>query len=97
MPVRSKNELKQIFIDVHNSIVDENFELCDKITTALVNNIESEFVILYKDLSKKCLDKLKEYNITPEEMIIIKANLTKWTVLCVPYILKAMERRKDHE
>ena len=97
MTVRTKDELKDIFIEAHNSVANENFDLCDRVTTALVNKNEPEFKKLYKELSEKCLSKLKKYNITPEEIIIIQANLTEWTALCVPYILEIMERKKNHE
>ena len=87
---RTLNELKQIFLQAHTEIVNENITLCLDTTTAMLTENEALAKKGIKELKDICKEKLKTFNVSAEELEIINSNHTEWMKDTIPFLISKL-------
>lgn len=87
---RTLNELKQIFLQAHAEIVNENTMLCLNTTTAMLTENKVLAKQGLKELCDICREKLKTFNVSVEELKIINSNHTEWMKDTIPFVINKL-------
>lgn len=87
---RTLNELKQIFLQAHMEIVNENTILCLNTTTAMLTENKVLAKQGLKELRDICKEKLKAFNVSVEELKIINSNHTEWMKDTIPFVINKL-------
>lgn len=87
---RTLNELKQIFLQAHAEIVNENTMLCLNTTTAMLTENKTLAKQGLKELIDICKEKLKTFNVSAEELKIINSNHTEWMKDTIPFVINKL-------
>lgn len=93
--MRTIDELKQIFKTEQEFMINNHMELIAATANTIADGDETAGEIAHNNLKAICKERMDQYDLTDDEMEIIKANQQAWTIELAEAMIHKLRENVD--